>query len=291
MANCVKAGVHMRRPARSITRSVAFLATLACLYATSAWGMPRLALTMTQASRVIAQAYHRPVNVVELFPGPDGLVGAVVAGRSGDREIVWLLPHGDALFAMGALRDADGNDLARAAMKDQGIVLSPAAVMTYARDPAHHGILVGHGGPLVTVLLDTDSSDCHQLYLALAQEAAHGRVRVRFLLVGGPTASSTLRAAAILAADDPAAALAANEKNFDTARNQGGFPIATASASAYVHIVEGNDELFAQAGGTRTPATYYCSRATRKALVMFGMPRDLQAFLMQADPSGLGCGE
>ena len=66
--------------------------------------------------------------------------------------------------------------------------------------------------------------------------------------------------------------------------------MATPGAS-YLRAVAANNELFARAGATGTPATYYCTRASRKAMVMFGVPRDIPAFLAQADSSGIACGE
>lgn len=272
-------------------RSGVLLAVLACLAAPGARAAAPPALSRARASQLIARAYHRPVNVIGLFPGPDGLIGAIVAGRPAGREIVWLTPHGEALFAMGALRDAEGRDLARAALREHGIPLSPAAVLAYARDPGRQAIPIGRGGPSIVVLFDPGSADCQLLYRALAPAVASGQVRVRYVLVGGNTPGSLPRAASILAAADPARALDRNERAYDTIRQEGGFPAATGAASAFTRAVMDNDALLASAGGIRTPATYYCSRASHKALVMFGVPRDLQAFLMQADPSGQSCGE
>lgn len=266
-------------------------AALACLSAPGAWAMSRASLTLAQANQIVARAQHGSAHVVEIFPGPDGLVGAIVAGRSAGREIVWLTPHGDALFAGGTLRGPNGSDLTRAAMRSQGIVLSPAAVWAQASDPGHLGFRVGRSGPLITILLDPDCSDCRRLYDALSPAVASGRVRVRYLLLGTLKPGSARRAASILAAAAPAEALAVNEAAYDAEHEQGGFPIAAGPSAAFVRAVDSNNQLFALTGAPGMPVTYYCSRATRKALVMIGVPRDIQAFVAQADPSGIACGQ
>ncbi len=294
-------GMRPRRPAaqsraralRAVGRIIgtaAFLA-MATMAAPRAWSMPQALLTVTQANQIVARASHGSAHVVEVFPGPDGLIGAIVVGRSASRGIVWLTPHGEALFTGGVLRDRDGRDLTRAAMSSRGILLSPTAVWAQAGDPEHRGILVGSGGPLMTVLLDPNGADCHALYDALSPAVASGRVRVRYLLVGMRTPDSAPRAASILAAARPAEALASNEATYDAGHAEGGFPIAVTPGAMFVRAVAANNELFTRAGATGTPATYYCTRASRKAMVMFGVPRDLKAFLAQADPSGMACGE
>lgn len=273
-----------------IIGTVALLAVMA-MAAPRAWSMPPPALTVAQANQIVARASHGSAHVVEVFPGPDGLIGAIVVGRSASRGIVWLTPHGEALFTGGVLRDQDGRDLTRATMSSRGILLSPTAVWAQAGDPEHHGILVGSGGPLMTVLLDPNCADCHELYDALSPAVASGRVRVRYLLVGMLKPSSAPRAASILAAAKPAEALAINEATYAAGHAEGDFPIAATPGAPYVRAVAANNELFTRAGATSTPATYYCTRASRKAMVMFGVPRDIKAFLAQADPSGMACGE
>ena len=114
---------------------------------------------------------------------------------------------------------------------------------------------------------------------------------MRYLLVGMLKPSSAPRAASILAAAKPAEALAINEATYAAGHAEGGFPIAATPGAPYVRAVAANNELFTRAGATSTPATYYCTRASRKAMVMFGVPRDIKAFLAQADPSGMACGE
>ncbi len=280
-------------PPRAVGRiigSVVFLAA-AAMTAPRAWSTPPLALTVAQANGVVARASHGAAHVVEVFPGPDGLVGAIVAGRSASRGIVWLTPHGEAVFSGGVLRDRDGRDLTRTAMRSRGMLLAPAAVWAQAGDPGHRGILLGRSGPLVTVLFDPDGADCRELYDALSPAVASGRVRVRYLLVGLLTPGSAARAASILAAARPAEALAINEATYDAGRAAGGFPITATPGASYLRAVAANNALFAHAGASGTPATYYCTRASRTAMVMFGVPRDIPAFLAQADPSGIACGE
>ena len=277
-----------------IIGSVALLASMA-MAAPRAWSIP--ALSVAQANAVIARTSHGAAHVVEVFPGPDGLVGAIVVGRSASRGIVWLTPHGEAVISGGVLRDRDGRDLTRVAMRSRGMLLSPAAVWAQAGDRVHRGILLGRSGPLMTVLFDPDCADCRELYHALSPAVTSGRVRVRYLLVGmlkpgsAARAARAARAASILATARPAEALAINEATYAAGRAEGGFPIAATPGAVFIRAVAANNALLARAGATGTPATYYCTRASRKVMVMFGVPRDIPAFLAQADPSGIACGE
>ena len=180
----------------------AYLAVLAML-APRAWSMPPPALSVAQVNAVVARTSHGSAHVIEVFPGPDGLVGAIAVGRSAGRGIVWLTPHGEAVFIGGVLRDRGGRELTRTAMRSRGMLLSAAAVWAQAGDPGHRDILLGSSGPLMTVLFDPDCADCRELYHALSPAMASGRVRVRYLLVGMLKPGGAARAASILAAPGP----------------------------------------------------------------------------------------
>jgi thiol:disulfide interchange protein DsbG len=75
-------------------------------------------------------------------------------------------------------------------------------------------IAEGKQGPVVYLFLDPNCPYCHKLYDQLQGKVAKGKLRLRVVVVGFLSPSSRDKAAAILAAADPRAALAKNESGF-----------------------------------------------------------------------------
>ncbi|MEY2152298.1 thioredoxin fold domain-containing protein [Rhodanobacter sp. 115] len=220
---------------------------------------------------------HGQQHVVRVFAGPDGLLGAVIEDAAKHRDIAWLTPHAEAVLA-GPLLAEHGRDLGREAKISEGIILSPAAALKEAVDPARRSFVVGSRGPLLTVFFDANCIYCHVLYGQLTPLIAAGDVRVRFVVVGTFKASSTPRGAAILAAAQPAKALMENERDYHAANEEGGFPVPRRIDHALAEVVTSNSALFANAGMQGTPSILYCNRQGRVALEP-GMPNDLKAFI------------
>lgn len=243
-------------------------------YAASA----REAGLQARVAQLVSSASRGQQHVVRVFPGPDGLLGAVIENAGKQRNIAWLSPNG-AVLIDGSLLDGHGKDLDREAKIQQGLILSPEETLTQALEPARHGFLVGTAGPVLTVFFDPNCVYCHQVYGALSPAIAGGRLRVRFVIVGTLKDSSTPRAASLLSAADPAQALARNELHFDMANEEGGFPVDPKVSASMVSAVQANNALFTQAGMDGTPTSLYCDKATHTVHLQVGVPSDIDTFV------------
>lgn len=257
--------------------------------ATTQRAVPRPAPDLLQSMRapadlLVSTLTHGQDRVTRLFAGPDGLLGAVVEDAALKQDIIWLTPHASVVLA-GPLLDAQGNDLTRQAKINMGLLLSPAATLKEAADAARHSLMVGTAGPTLTVFFDPNCTYCHQLYGQLAPVVAAEHVRVRYVVVGTLKVSSVPRAASLLAAADSAKALASNEKNYDAAHEEGGFPIDAKVDPALTKVVTANNALFQKAGMTGTPTILYCDKATRAVQQISGVPVNLTTFLAGVDDS------
>ncbi|MGH8307844.1 MAG: thioredoxin fold domain-containing protein [Gammaproteobacteria bacterium] len=241
-----------------------------------------LTLSLAQANSAVASASHGRAHVLKVFPGPDGLIGAVIEGPSKTLGIAWLTPHGNAVLSGDMLIGPGGTDLNKEAMFSQGLLLRPAPALEQAAAPAARGILVGTTGPRITVFFDPNCIYCHRLYLDLAPQVAAGKVRVRYVIVGVLKESSLPRAASILAAKHPVQALNLDEADFDVKTEEGGYPVASALDPALKRGVEANNRLFSRAGFDGTPTILYCAKATKDVQVLTGIPTDIMTFVASA---------
>jgi thiol:disulfide interchange protein DsbG len=280
-----------RMSIRKITDSMQFAVLCAALALTSSCAPTRPVatpvahtqqpptLSLAQANSVIASASHGQAHVLQVFRGPDGLIGTVIQGPSKTPGIAWLTPHGNAVVSGSALISSDGTDLTKAAMFSQGLFLRPAAVLEQAAAPAAHGIMVGTAGPRITVFFAPNCVYCRQLYQALIPQVAGGNVRVRFVAIGTLKESSIPRAASILAAKDPAQALNLDETNFDAKSEEGGYPVSIALDPALKLAVEANNTLFSRAGLVGTPAIFYCAKGSKDVQMVIGVPIDMKTLV------------
>lgn len=79
-----------------------------------------------------------------------------------------------------------------------------------------HYIQEGSKGPIIYDFYDPNCPYCHEIYTWLQNPIRNNQIRVRFITVGFLTPSSAGKAAAILSARNPLAALKQNENKFST---------------------------------------------------------------------------
>jgi thiol:disulfide interchange protein DsbG len=242
---------------------------------------PSSAFSLSQAQRLVTGASAGHLEARRVFAGPHGLYGVVV-GAKGDphsASILWVTPDRDAILA-GTLIDAAGNDLNTTAKFAMGLQFSPTESLRRASLPAARAIVTPGRGPILTAFIDPNCSYCHMLYDQIMPHVLKGELRVRFVIVGVVKSDSAQRAAAILSAPDPLAALAQDQRGFDVAREEGGYPIAKAHlAPASIAAVAANNALIAKAGIDGTPALVYCSRRKASVRMIVGMPTSLPTLL------------
>ena len=121
---------------------------------------------------------------------------------------------------------------------------------------------------------DTECPYCHKLWLATQPLLAHGEVQVRHIIVAVIAPKSLNRAAAILDARDPQAALHQHESSFGHSTIA---PAATVPPATATRIAA-NTALMDKLGIQGTPATVYKDAAGRIQLLQGMLPDDqLQA--------------
>ncbi|MHB8409007.1 MAG: thioredoxin fold domain-containing protein [Acidiferrobacterales bacterium] len=127
----------------------------------------------------------------------------------------------------------------------------PAAVQSYVQHVLSlRAFRVGARGPLVTVFLDPNCYYCHKFYEQAMPYVHRGRLRMRVIMVGVIKMSSLAKAAAIVSARSPVAALAANETRFNLGAEEGGLtPPANLPARAIAEIQRNSGFLNSTTGG------------------------------------------
>jgi thiol:disulfide interchange protein DsbG len=180
----------------------------------------------------------------------------------------------------GTLLDAKATDLNQAALMEMGFRLRPAESLQRASATGSQPMVAGSAGPILTAFIDANCSYCHLLYQQLMPHVSNHEIRVRFVMVGVIKADSTDRAVAILSSRDPLAALKRDQDEFDTAAEEGGFPVAgTAVSPRALAAVKANNALISKSGIDGTPAFLFCSKSRGVVQQLTGLPPDLQSFL------------
>lgn len=272
-------------------RALLWLATAAVLAGGAVPGMAKAdALAPDAATKIIARALHAygTFQVLHTAPGPGGLTAALVS--SGKQEaIVWIAGNGAAVL-LGRAVGPDGQDLSHQAAVAMGIAPKTLAPAEVAQEVAkRQTILVGSQGPELTAFMDPNCIWCHKLYEDAAPLIKEGKLRLRVLLVGVIKASSPGKAAAILAAKDPAAALAEDEQKFDTANESGGIAPAKHIPPAIASAIDANAKLLAQTGNPVTPTLLFKDHAGEWTILR-GLPEGGISVVM-ADMTGAGATE
>ena len=218
-----------------------------------------IALTLLLAGCAQAQDYPAPiqalasrgVTITGSLSAPAGFKGYV--GRyQGQPLPVYLLPDGKHVV-IGTLLDAQGNDLTRQPLQ-AATAPSPSDATWTDLDKASW-IAEGASKPkrIVYVFTDTECPYCHKLWLATQPLLAGGDVQVRHILVAVIAPQSLNRAAAILDAADPKAALHQHESTFGHSSVQPSASVSTATTKR----IAANTALMQKLGIQATPTTVY----------------------------------
>lgn len=182
-------------------------------------GTAGLALAAVATSVVMA-APERPaaleaiekqgVTIVGTFPAPGGLTAW--AGYIGQRPLsLFVTPDGKHVIA-GTLLDAKGEEVAAAALEKK--VRGAMTAGAWSRLESSHWIEDGRKDAPRTVYVFTDPNCpyCNKFWADARPWVDSGKVVLRHVMVGMLTPTSAGKAAALLAAKDPAAALTAYER-------------------------------------------------------------------------------
>lgn len=182
---------------------------------------------------------------------PDGYRGFVGEYR-GHTLPVYLLPDGEHTV-IGSLYDRAGNDLTSESLEAASAPVLDDATWTALGKTRYIAEGATHPRRIVYVFTDTECPYCHKLWAATQPLLAGGDVQVRHILVAVISPTSPYRAAAILQAADPLAALRQHEQSFGRSTVVPAKTLAPAIEAALV----ANGELMDKLGVQGTPATVY----------------------------------
>ena len=223
-------------------------------------------ISLGAAASLLDSVTHGEAKAEKVFPGPGGLTGIEVT-LQGHPTVAFATADGQYLIA-GPVLNKQGEDEAHTAMVRLGLIPKPASAGALAAKAAGaDSFVLGTGGPEITAFVDPNCIFCHKFYEEAKPLIDAGKLRVRYVVVAFLKPSSTPKAAAILGAADPAAAMAKNEKGFDTVTEEGGIAPAQNPAAATLSAVENNTKLLGESGEMATPTLIYCNPKGEPTLV------------------------
>ena len=248
-SNLARVARHIAPARRALSGLVAFLLTVPA----PAAGVHRVsALPVPPALQALARS--GTVKILSRFPtAVSGLTGYVVR-YNGSVQVVY---------------GQRGYLLVGELISPKSIDLNPGYQTRYAPAP-HYGAVVrrldqmGHliiegaaRAPRIYAIIDPNCSFCYRFYHMAEPLIAAGRLQVRWVLVGFLESTSQARAAAILTAPQPQAALRIDEDRFDVAKEHGGIAPARDITPATATVLKAHLDAMDDVGGTGTPTLVF----------------------------------
>lgn len=186
------------------------------------------------------------LSIIQEFEVNDNL--RAFAGVAGDQPIAVYVTN-DGSTIVGTRLDANGEPVD--AVKLQDLVIKPMSEKTWAQLEDATWVLDGEADAprVVYTFSDANCPYCNRFWEAARPWVDAGKVQLRHLFVGVIKADSSAKAAAILEAPDPSAALLENERNFA----QGGITPAKGISRNARKILDDNQMLMHANGFRGTP--------------------------------------
>ncbi len=250
----------LNRPAATARRAMPWIASLLAALAACAQ-----AQDVPAPIRALA---GQGVTIKGPLTAPPGFKGYVGDYR-GRSLPIYLLPDGQHVV-IGTLLDASGNDLTRAPLQAAATPSLGAAAWAQLAKASWIAEGATHPKRIVYVFTDTECPYCHKLWAATQPLLAGGDVQVRHVMVAVIAPQSRSRAAAILDAANPQAALQQHERSFghSTLAPLPNVPAATARR------IDANNALMEKLGIEGTPATIYKDAAGQIRMLQGMLPED-----------------
>lgn len=211
---------------------------------------------MLTAGHALAQEADRPavigaveeqgLSIVQEFDAGANL--RAFAGVAGDRPIaVYVLPDGSAIVGTRINSKAEPIDDATL----QQLVSKPMGDQAWAQLESATWVQDGKADAprVIYTFTDANCPYCHMFWEAARPWVDAGQVQLRHLMVGIIKEDSPAKAAAILGAEDPSAALTENENKYD----QGGIAPASSVPDEVSSVLEENQLLMMSMGFRGTP--------------------------------------
>jgi thiol:disulfide interchange protein DsbG len=196
-----------------------------------------------------------------------GLTGYIVSNQEGTQVVYGE----DGYLIVGHLISPKGTDLTDD-YRERYMPKADYAALVSRLDGDGHLIVEGRPiAPLLYVFADPNCSFCYRFYKMAEPLVAAGRLQLRWVMVGFLQSTSNAKAAAILAARDPRAALHADEDRFDTAHESGGIAPAHDEDKAVQAVLRAHLAAMDTVGGVGTPTLLYRDERGRWAAEV-GLP-------------------
>lgn len=222
---------------------------------------------------VLAALEAKGFEVLGDFDAPSGLHG--YAGLAGQQPLAVYVTADGQHALVGTLLDAKGNDAGADAL--QRLVAAPMSRRIWSQLEKSRWVADGRADAprVVYVFTDPNCPYCNRLWENARPWVDAGKVQLRHVMVGVIRPDSATKAAAILTAASPAAALARNERNRET----GGITPAATISGAIRSALDSNEHLMTQLGFQGTPGILF---RDAKGLVQrrSGMPPDNEMALV-----------
>ncbi|MDT3528774.1 thiol:disulfide interchange protein DsbG [Stenotrophomonas pavanii] len=214
-------------------------------------------------------------EVVAEFDAPAGLRG--FAGVVGGQQPAAAYVTADGKHVLvGSLFDAEGNDVAAEAVEK--LVAAPMSAKMWAKLDASAWVRDGKADAprVVYTFSDANCPYCHKFWEAARPWVDAGKVQLRHIMVGVIREDSPAKAAAILSARDPSAALLENEHEFD----RGGIKALPSISREIAGKLDANQVLMIEMGFQGTPGILF-QDAQGQVQRRAGLPQgtDLQTVL------------
>jgi len=189
---------------------------------------------------VLSTLEGQGINIVDSFDAGPGL--RAFAGSAGDRPIgVYVTADGSAI--VGTRLTPQGQPADEETL--QALVARPMGEKAWAELGKSAWVLDGKADAprIIYTFSDANCPYCHRFWEAARPWVSAGKVQLRHIMVGMIKADSPGKAAAIMGAGDPSAALLENEQNYD----RGGIkPVAAVPAGIKTKLDEHQLLMFAQ---------------------------------------------
>ncbi|ERL49921.1 thiol:disulfide interchange protein DsbG [Halomonas huangheensis] len=212
-------------------------------------------LTLAASLPALAQEWPAPIQQIEQegvtihgeFDAPGGLKG-YAASINGQPVAAYLTPDGEHAV-LGTLIDAQGQNIASATL--ERIVYGEKNTQLWQQMADHHWVRDGDADAprIVYTFSDPNCPYCRKFWEDIQPWVESGEVQVRHLMVGILKADSLQKAAALLAADDPSAAIAEHYRSDAMPNNEG-----NAQSEQWANE---NTQLMRDAQLYATPVTFY----------------------------------
>ncbi|MBU0851017.1 MAG: thiol:disulfide interchange protein DsbG [Gammaproteobacteria bacterium] len=193
----------------------------------------------------------RGAEVVGSFDAPGGLKG-YAARYNGQGIALYLTPDGDHVL-IGSLLDATGEDLTRAPLEK--LVYEPLSKEMWQRLESSTWIQDGavEAPRIVYLFSDPNCPYCNMFWKQARPWVESGDVQLRHVMVGMLRPDSAGKSAALLQAENPAAALNRHETAGKASKLE---PLEEVSPKL-TEKLEANLTLMGAMGASATPAIYY----------------------------------